>query len=196
MTIFYIIWFVFFLLSLVFAFIYLCLLFVFVFVLYSPYFRHWPSPTTDAINLFCTTKKKLFLTLPSFSFLNFTFFFFFFCHLSLLLPNYQSIKEQTDKHYTNIFSNLYKLYSLSISLFYIIQEKESQTQSHRESQSQRVTKPKGQKKNHRQNKFLDSQSRNHQHQFISKNTNTTSPNIILGFEGKDRLNTCELWRIK
>ena len=138
-TIFYIIWFVFFILSLVFAFIYLCLLFVFVFVLYSPYFRHWPSPTADAINLFCTTKKKLFLTLPSFSFLNFTFFFFFFCHLSLLLPNYQSIKEQTDKHYTNIFSNLYKLYSLSLSLFSI--------EYKRESHKAKAKMPKKKKKN-------------------------------------------------
>ena len=114
----------FFLLSLVFAFIYLCLclLFVFVFVLYSPYFRHWPNPTADVINLFCTTKKNTFLnysTLPSFSFLSFVF----------IVAQLQVNEEQTDKHYTNIFFNLYKLYSLSlsISLFYIIQERESQT---------------------------------------------------------------------
>ena len=66
-TIFYIVWFVFFLLSLVFAFIYLylclCLLFVFVFVLYSPYFRHWPNPTTDAINLFSNLFFNIFSNL-------------------------------------------------------------------------------------------------------------------------------------
>ena len=118
----------FFLLSLVFAIIYLCLclLFVFVFVLYSPYLRHWPNPTVDAINLFCTTKKKLFLTLPSFSFLNFTLFFSY--HLSLLLPNYQSTKNKqtnTTLIYSLIVTN--STLSLSICLFNIIQERESQT---------------------------------------------------------------------
>ena len=57
----------FFLLSLVFAFIYLylclCLLFVFVFVLYSPYFRHWPNSTTDAINLFSNLFFNIFSNL-------------------------------------------------------------------------------------------------------------------------------------
>ena len=108
----------FFLLFLVFAFIYLCLclLFVFVFVLYSPYFRHWTNPTADSINLFCITKK---------TFLNFTFFFFSVTCLYCCPTTSQ--QRTTDKHYTNIFSNLYKLYSLSlsISLFYIIQERES-----------------------------------------------------------------------
>ena len=100
--IFYIIWFVFF----------FCLwsLPLFIFVLYSPYFRHWPNPTVDAINLLCTT------------FLNFTFFCFFFLSLVFIFAQLPVNKEQTDKNYTNIFSNLYKLYSLSlsISLFYII----------------------------------------------------------------------------
>ena len=125
MTIFYIIWFVFFLLSLVFAFIYLSLhlLFFFVFVLYFPYFRHWPNPTADAINLFCTTKKKLFLTSPSFSFLNFTFFFFL--SLVFIVAQLPVNKEQTDKHYTNIFSNLYKLHTFSLSLLYYIEKRES-----------------------------------------------------------------------
>ena len=88
----------FFLLSLVFAFIYL-----FIFVL-SPYFRHWPNPTTDNIIYFALLTK---------TFLNFTFFFL---SLALIIAQLPINKEQTDKHYTNIFSNLYKLYSLSLSL--------------------------------------------------------------------------------
>ena len=56
--------------------------FVFVFVLYSPYFRHWPNPTTDAINLF-----------------------------------------------SNILSNLYKLYSLSLSIYLFYNTRERQAQA-------------------------------------------------------------------
>ena len=91
----------FFLLSLVFAFIYL-----FIFVL-SPYFRHWPNPTTDKIIYFALLTK---------TFLNFTFFFL---SLVLIIAQLPVNKEQTDKHYTNKFSNLYKLYSLSLSLLSI-----------------------------------------------------------------------------
>ena len=91
----------FFLLSLVFAFIYL-----FIFVL-STYFRHWPNPTTDKIIYFAVLTK---------TFLNFTFFFFFFLSLVFIFAQLPINKEQTDKNYTNIFSNLYKLYSLTFSV--------------------------------------------------------------------------------
>ena len=99
----------FFLLSLVFAFV------------LSPYFRHWPNPTTNTINLFCTINKN-------FSQLYLFFFFFFF----------------SIKHYTNIFSNIYRLYSLSLflSFIYIIQE----SHKHRVIESPKSQKK---KKNHK-----------------------------------------------
>ena len=144
MTIFSIIWFVFFLLSLVFSFIYL-----FIFVL-SPYFRHWPNPTTDNIIYFALLTK---------TFLNFTFFFL---SLVLIIAQLPVNKEQTDKHYTNIFSNLYKLYSLSLSLSlsYLYNTRERVTNT--KSQCQKKTPQAVKAVRHR----FNSQSQNHQHQFI------------------------------
>ena len=129
-----------------FAFIYL-----FIFVL-SPYFRHWPNPTTDNIIYFALLTK---------TFLNFTFFFL---SLVLIIAQLPINKEQTDKHYTNIFSNLYKLYSLSLSLSlslsYLYNTRERVTNT--KSQCQKKTPQAVKAVRHR----FNSQSRNHQHQFI------------------------------
>ena len=108
----------FFLLSLVFGFIYLCLclwslplfIFVFVFILYSPYFKHWPNPIADIINLFYTTNKNL------------TLLFLFFWSLVFIVTQLPVNKEQTDKHYANnslISTNSTLSLSLSLSLFSI-----------------------------------------------------------------------------
>ena len=71
-------------------------------------------------------EKVLFGQFPlTFSKIGFTptlvkfFFFFFFCHVPIIAQQPVN-KEHTVKHYTNIFSILYKLYSLSLSLISII----------------------------------------------------------------------------
>ena len=92
------------LLSLVFAFIYL---FIFAFIYLCLYYDTHPIllPTLWIYSAFCTSNKKLFLT-----------FTIFFLSLVPIIAQLPVNKEQTVKHYTNIFSNLYKLYSLSLSL--------------------------------------------------------------------------------
>ena len=145
----------FFLLSLVFVFIYL---FVFVFVL-SPYFWHsrtHPIPL-PILWFYCTSSKKIFLTLH----------FFFFLSLILVIAQPPVDKEQIVKHYTNIFSNLYKLYSFSLYLSYLynIRERERVTNT----EWLRVTKPKRQKKKKKYHRQSSTDSiHNHQHQFITQ----------------------------
>ena len=92
-------------------------------------------------------------------------FFFFFClsfvQLSLLLSN----NQLTVKHYTNIFSNLYNLYSLSLSYL-------SYQYNIRKSHKHRVIEPKSQKrkkKNKTQIQFTINNSVHH------SSINTTSP---------------------
>ena len=81
-TIFYIIWFVFF--SFVFGLcLYLSLSLSLSYTLHISNIDPIPLPTLWIYSAFCTSNKKLFLTLP-----------FIFCHLSLLLPNYQSTKNK------------------------------------------------------------------------------------------------------
>ena len=94
-----------------------------------------PLLTLWIYSAFYTSNKKLFLTLP-----------FFFLSLVPIIAQLLVNKEQTIKHYTNIFSNLYKLFSLSLSL--------SLSLSHIR---ERVTKPKSQKK----------KKKHHKHRFNS-----------------------------
>ena len=113
-------------------------IFVFVFVLYSPYFKHWPNPIADIINLFCTTNKNL--TLP-----------FFFGSLVFIVTQLPVNKEQTDKHYANnslIFTNSTLSLSLSLSLSFLYNTRERVINT----ESQRVTKPKSQKAKKRKEK--------------------------------------------
>ena len=129
MTIFYIIW------------------FVFVFCLWSlPLFislslscllisntHSIPLLTLWIYSAFYTSNKKLFLTLP-----------FFFLSLVPIIAQLLVNKEQTIKHYTNIFSNLYKLFSLSLSLSLSYK---------RESHKAKKPTKKKKKKNHHKHRF-------------------------------------------
>ena len=77
-------------------------------------FWFWPTnPNTQWIPL---------RTLLTKNFLNFTLFFFFFCHLSVAQLHLSLLCPTTNQQRKNY---IYKLYSL----IYIMQERESQTQS-------------------------------------------------------------------
>ena len=100
------------LLSLVFAFI--CLLSLS--CLHISNTHPIPLSTLWIYSSFYTSNKKLFLTLPC-----------FFLSLVPIIAQLPVNKEQTVKHYTNIFSNLYKLYSLSLYLSYLYNIRERVT---------------------------------------------------------------------
>ena len=146
MTIFYNIWFFFFLfvfglplfMSLCLLCLYLCLWVVSIFFTLTHYPNESHYGTTDTINLFPALLTK--------TFLNFTLLFFLSlarCPTPLvpIMPNNQSTKKKL------ITTNSTLCLSLSISLIYI-NKRERVTNI--EWQSHKAKKPKKKKKNHRQ----------------------------------------------
>ena len=109
--------------------LYLCL------YLSLPLFWHSPNPTTNTMNLFC------FLHQQQKTFPNFTIFFLSLVPIISQLP---VNKEQTVKHYTNIFSNL--SLSLSLSLSY-----KRESHKHKVTESHKAKKPKN--KIHHRHRF-------------------------------------------